>query len=244
MSVKYQKFMADKGFSRALSLFMTLTCSTFVALSLFLSFTGTPAQAQVVSPSPLENSPYDAETFKIADQMQCPVCQGQTVAFSNSGLSQQMRTLIKKKLEQGEIEQQILQYFVDRYGEGILTNPPKSGFNLVVWLLPILGLVAGTGVVGYVLRNWHGRKELATEHNLEQNSTSFEILRHGGQAVPLSAEVWKAYEKRVELELTQFEGESDSNTAKADLTATSRNVISTPTVKQSKQQAQSSEEQS
>lgn len=140
-----------------LNLALVLNGSLGLAVYLATPNINSTALAQVVTPAPLENSAYDGETFKVADQLQCPVCQGVTVAYSNSGLAQQMRVLIKKKLEAGETKEQILQYFVDRYGESILTNPPKSGFTLLVWLLPVAGLLVGAGTVGYALRSWKAR---------------------------------------------------------------------------------------
>ncbi len=184
-------------------------------VALFLTSPG-PLLAQVVTPPPLENSPFDAQTFKIADQLQCPVCQGVTVAYSNSGLAQQMRSLIKKKLEQGENREQILQYFVDRYGESILTNPPKNGFTLLVWLLPVVGLLVGAGGVAYVLKVWKtrlenfkpGREEFPVEEgsNLSQGNEAFAHTitpTKGGETspIPLNAELLKEYEERVEREL-------------------------------------------
>lgn len=151
-------------------------------------------QAQVVTPAPLENSPYDAEVFKIADQLQCPVCQGQTVAFSNSGLAQQMRALIKKKLEEKQTQAQILQYFVERYGDGILTNPPPNGFTVVVWILPFVIFLVAVGVVGYVLRGWRRKP-----NEVYSRTPPVEVT------VPLSREVWQEYEARVEREYSSKE---------------------------------------
>ncbi|MCL4535385.1 MAG: cytochrome c-type biogenesis protein CcmH, partial [Bacteroidetes bacterium] len=57
--------------------------------------------------------------------------------------------------QQGESREEILQYFVDRYGEGILRDPPSHGFNLALWVLPVLGLIVGFGIS---LRAVYGRR--------------------------------------------------------------------------------------
>lgn len=190
------------------------------------AFAGGPAagrevQAQVVTPAALENSPYDAETFKIADQLQCPVCQGVTVAYSNSGLAQQMRAIIKKKLEQGEGREIILAYFVERYGESILTNPPRSGFTLLVWLLPVAGFLVSVGVVGLVLRRWGKRLQAARspvrDSGFSQPQTNLhnQVLGnppgsfHQAFGVPVSAEVLKEYEEKVEREVSGLKDDLD-----------------------------------
>jgi cytochrome c-type biogenesis protein CcmH len=91
---------------------------------------------------------------RIALQLQCPVCEGETVADSPSGLAADMRAVIRTKLLAGESDQQILDDFVGSYGDGILTEPPKRGISLGVWIGPILGLMAGAAVVFGVLRAW------------------------------------------------------------------------------------------
>ncbi|HLY64609.1 MAG TPA: cytochrome c-type biogenesis protein CcmH [Chloroflexota bacterium] len=98
----------------------------------------------------------DDQALAIANQLQCPVCENVTVAYSNSTLASEMRQVIREKLAQGETRDQIIQYFVDRYGEAILTQPPKHGLNLLVWLLPAGGLLGGLAVLGSVL--WSQRK--------------------------------------------------------------------------------------
>ena len=93
----------------------------------------------------------DDQALAIANQLQCPVCENVTVAYSNSTLAGQMRQVIRDKLAQGETRDQIIQYFVDRYGEAILTQPPKHGLNLLVWLLPLVGVLLGLGILGRAL---------------------------------------------------------------------------------------------
>ena len=93
----------------------------------------------------------DDRALAIENELQCPVCENVTVAYSNSALAGQMRQVIRDKLAQGQSRDEIVQYFVDRYGEGILTQPPKHGLNLVVWLLPVSGLLIGLGAIGTVL---------------------------------------------------------------------------------------------
>ncbi|MCZ7574408.1 MAG: cytochrome c-type biogenesis protein CcmH [Ardenticatenaceae bacterium] len=96
----------------------------------------------------------DDEALEIAEMLQCPICQNVPVAYSPSPLAGQMREVIRKKLEAGESRQQIIQYFVDRYGESILMEPSKRGFNLVVWRLPFLAVVVGATGIYLLVRQW------------------------------------------------------------------------------------------
>lgn len=96
----------------------------------------------------------DDETRRIAKQLQCPVCEGVSVADSPSELAGQMRGVIRRKLEQGEGEGEIVVYFVDRYGDGVLVEPPRRGLALAVWLGPLAVLIGGAVLLARVLRSW------------------------------------------------------------------------------------------
>jgi cytochrome c-type biogenesis protein CcmH len=62
-----------------------------------------------------------------------------------------MRSIIRQKLEAGESKEEIINYFVDRYGESILGYPPVKGVNLLLWILPALAVVLGGIGIGLFL---------------------------------------------------------------------------------------------
>src|SRR5436190_14187060 len=117
-------------------------------LALMLLLLAIPAWA------PVHADTLDEETRQIAKQLQCPVCSGSSVADSPSDLAGQMRGVIRSKLEAGESREAIVQYFVDRYGDSILIEPPRRGFGLAVWLAPVAILVVGAILLGSLLRAW------------------------------------------------------------------------------------------
>jgi cytochrome c-type biogenesis protein CcmH len=82
-------------------------------------------------------------SHEIAAGLRCPVCQNLSVADSPSGLAGEMRSEITTRLRDGERPEEIRAFFVDRYGEWILLEPPKRGLNLVPWAVPIVALIAG-----------------------------------------------------------------------------------------------------
>src|SRR6266851_2716531 len=96
----------------------------------------------------------DAGVRRVALQLQCPVCEGETAADSPSGLARDMRALIRTRLAAGVGDQQILDEFVASYGDSILTEPPKRGISLGVWLGPTIGVLLGVVVLGVLLRSW------------------------------------------------------------------------------------------
>ncbi len=132
----------------------------------------------------------DSEAREIAGALNCPVCQGRSVADSPAPLAQEMRALIEKKLEQGASRDEILQYFVDRYGEGILRDPPGRGFNLVLWWLPVLGLLVGAGVLARILLSWRTGR-----------SRSDRMLDEIAELADLSEEDLSRYERQLEQDL-------------------------------------------
>jgi cytochrome c-type biogenesis protein CcmH len=91
---------------------------------------------------------------RIGLQLQCPVCEGQNVADSPSGLATDMRGVIRGRLLAGTSDQQILNEFVASYGDSILTEPPKRGISLGVWIGPVAALLLGAALVVVLLRTW------------------------------------------------------------------------------------------
>lgn len=136
----------------------------------------------------------DDRVRAIAKELRCPVCQGETVADSNAQISIDMRGLIRQKLEAGESREQILQYFVARYGEKILATPPPRGFTLGVWVVPILALLAGLVIVGVVLRGWYRGAGPATTTARAPSTPALP----GARVLPSSDD------ERLERELEQF----------------------------------------
>ena len=77
------------------------------------------------------------KVYEISNELMCPVCQGQTVAESNSGLAISMREVVKKQVSEGKSKKEILNYFVNIYGDTILATPPAKGFGIILYLFPI-----------------------------------------------------------------------------------------------------------
>ncbi len=116
--------------------------------------------------SALAVSPED-QTHVLAAELRCPVCQNLSVADSPSEMANQMRDLIREKLQQGESPDQIRGYFVSRYGEWILLAPKRQGFNWVAWLLPFGAILVGGGVIGWVVRRGAARSRAPRQEELQ-----------------------------------------------------------------------------
>jgi len=101
----------------------------------------------------------DQRVHDVASQLNCLVCQGESVADSPATLSQQMRGIIRQQLQSGKSEPEVIQYFVSRYGDRILWSPPWQGLTLLAWLVPIALLLGGTLLLFFVLRGWHTQSD-------------------------------------------------------------------------------------
>jgi len=98
----------------------------------------------------------------------CPICSGQTIGQSSTKTSIQMRDLVLKKLRQGETKEEVLQYFASKYGERILAEPTKGGFNRMLWLLPFVIVVVAVVVISLLMRRWSRPK--ISEYGLPKSS--------------------------------------------------------------------------
>lgn len=94
-----------------------------------------------------QGSDLDRQVREIGAELRCPVCQNLSVADSPAPLAVEMRAVIRGKLEAGARREAIMQYFVERYGEEVLLNPPRQGFTLLVWLGAALAVTAGAGLL-------------------------------------------------------------------------------------------------
>jgi cytochrome c-type biogenesis protein CcmH len=124
---------------------------------------GTRARAQrpvaATTPAAVAESTLDARTRSVAAQLRCPVCQGLSLQDSPSELSQQMRDVVRQQLASGKSEAEVKEFFVARYGEWILMSPTAHGFNWLVYVLPVLVLALGAGVLMLAVKRWTSANE-------------------------------------------------------------------------------------
>src|SRR5688500_7875197 len=111
----------------------------------------TPAQR---APAAQPDSALEAMTTRLASELRCPVCQGLSIQDSPSELAQQMRDVIKEQLRSGKSPDEVRDYFIARYGDWILLQPRARGLNLLLYLLPWVGVLAGLTVIWVVVRRW------------------------------------------------------------------------------------------
>ncbi|MCP4297933.1 MAG: cytochrome c-type biogenesis protein CcmH [Proteobacteria bacterium] len=119
---------------------------------------------------------------EIAHKLRCPTCQALSVKESEAGIADNMKIKIRQLLEEGKNEEEILQFFIDRYGEWILRSPKKEGFNLVLWIAPGGFIVLASLII--LLRS----RSKGVEEEESQDMVS----------VPLTAKEEKEIEKEIQ----------------------------------------------
>ena len=105
------------------------------------------------TPEPPEGSYSESQAQGIDRMIMCPVCPAETIDQAQVEISFQMRAVVREMLADGKERDEILAFFVERYGKDILAAPPKTGANLVAWLAPVGGFGAGLVAVFLIIRS-------------------------------------------------------------------------------------------
>lgn len=115
-------------------------------------------------------------------EVMCPVC-NTTLDQSSSPEARRIKALIAARIAAGDSKSEIKDLLVAEYGPSILAAPPKKGFNLLAWLLPIALLLGGAVALGVLAWRWS----------------------HSREPGPPAAQLSPALDRRVDEELARFD---------------------------------------
>jgi cytochrome c-type biogenesis protein CcmH len=108
---------------------------------------------QQAGTEPLEPA-LEARVQNLGAEIRCPTCQGLSIAASSAATARSQLDMVRTLVKQGKSDQEIKQFFVDRYGEWALLKPNSDGLNAFVWIGPVALLVIGFGfVLVYAAKN-------------------------------------------------------------------------------------------
>lgn len=157
----------------AFFVFWVVAILLLIALtSVALAQDGTPP-----TPTPTARQAVTADDVnRIAKQMYCPVCENEPLDACRTAACQQWRAQIGQMLSEGQSEQQIKDYFVARYGVRVLAQPPAQGTSLLLYVLPIVGLIIGAVIVVWLLRRLRARGAQAPGAAAAPESTGDEYI--------------------------------------------------------------------
>ena len=133
-------------------------------LAALLWLAALPAFAQAnqqadAAPLQFRNATEEARFHALTLQLRCVMCQNQSLADSNALIALQLRREVLDLMRQGKSDAQVKDYLVQRYGEFVLYKPKLEGGTLLLWIGPVVLLLAGAGVVAAIVRR---RKPAAT----------------------------------------------------------------------------------
>ena len=133
----------------SLRVLLSLSLVTLLTVTSLAQVNGLHAQ----TPEPPEGSYSESQAQGIDRMIMCPVCPAETIDQAQGEISFQMRAVVREMLADGKERDEILDFFVERYGKDILAAPPKTGANLVAWLAPVGGFGAGLVAVFLIIRS-------------------------------------------------------------------------------------------
>ena len=95
---------------------------------------------------------FSVDSNKIFKNLRCLICQGQSVADSNSDFAQTIKIVVKDQINDGKSEKEIYDFLIEKYGEWIVYKPPFNKVNFVLWLFPYIALVSGGVIIFLFLK--------------------------------------------------------------------------------------------
>ncbi len=131
--------MAERAFQR---LFLPLICT------MALMSSGWAKEAMPLAADPA----LETRVIVIAEELRCLVCQNETIAASHADLAVDLRKQIRLKLMQGQSNQQILDFMVERYGDFVLYRPPLKTTTVLLWVGPFALLALALAVLAVNIR--------------------------------------------------------------------------------------------
>jgi cytochrome c-type biogenesis protein CcmH len=150
----------------------------------------------LVAPAAAQEPVTDDDVNQVAKDLFCPVCENTPLDTCPTQACIDWREEIRTQLAAGRTEAEIQQYFVDRYGPRVLSSPPREGFHLIVWLLPIGLVLVG---IAFFARYLGG---LRAQPDKGRADGTFTVTQGGAQAPPPAASE-DDYISRIEKELRE-----------------------------------------
>ena len=135
-----------RNLKRKLILVLLTIIASFYAASMVYAQEGRP------------DYPTDDDVNRVAKKLYCPVCPNTPLDVCETKACEDWRAQIRDELSQGWTEQQVIDYFVAQYGERVLAEPQRKGFTSLVWFLPLIAVLIGTGAVYEILKSWRRKK--------------------------------------------------------------------------------------
>ena len=99
------------------------------------------AFAESIDVKDFENFSQESRYLDLIDNIRCPVCQGQSIGGSNSGLAKDLREQVRKMILNDKSDNDIQLFMIERYGDFVIFKPPINLKTYLLWFMPLIFLV-------------------------------------------------------------------------------------------------------
>ena len=135
---------------------MTKTLLTIVSISIMIQLFLNNSYA--VEPEEfLQNPKQEMRARDISKNIRCLVCQNQSIDDSSAPLAKDLRALIRIKVQENDLDEEIYKFLTDRYGDFILLKPPLKISTFLLWSLPFVFFIIGIFILFF-----HNKKSKKT----------------------------------------------------------------------------------
>ena len=107
---------------------------------------------------PLQSNEQNQDLTEIYKNLSCLICQGQSVADSNSDFATTIKLVVQDQIQEGKTEKEIYDFLISKYGEWIVYQPSLNKNNFLLWFLPYFILVLGGIIIFIIIRKSSNNK--------------------------------------------------------------------------------------
>lgn len=131
---------------------MTFKTIVFLLGWFFILAIGLGAAGAVEPDERLDDPVLEQRAREISQQLRCVVCQNQSIDESDAPLARDLRLIIRERLVEGDNDEQVIGFVVDRYGDFVLLKPPFQADTYLLWFGPFIIFLMGGLLVFYYFR--------------------------------------------------------------------------------------------
>ena len=126
--------------------------------------------AESIEVSDFETTKQESRYTQLIENIRCPVCQGQSIGGSNSGLAKDLREKVREMILDNQSDSTIYSFMVKRYGDFVVYKPPVSPKTYLLWFAPLLVLLVS---LMYLFRSTRQKsdKEVISRSDIEKAKT-------------------------------------------------------------------------
>lgn len=147
-----------------------------MSLSLVLAM-ALPAWA-VLPDEVLEDPALEERARDLSKELRCLVCRNESIDESNAPLARDLRLLVRERLVEGDSDEEVIDFVVERYGEFVLLRPTLSGGNWILWAAaPAMLLIAAGVGFGFLRRRSKAAPAQEAALSREEQARLEEILK-------------------------------------------------------------------